>query len=559
MGRKKSADIHRKAENDPLVFVLLLMIPIYGGYYTFSVLLCGVCLSVLLLVKALQEKHISLPVDAAGWCLYGICLCNLLSIPLAVSPGMAFVGLLRILVGALFYIYAQSYTTERKNRILNSIAYEGVLLSFLSILSYFLTENDLNGRLDGVFQYANTWAQYQMVCLILLGMKENRRSVDYILMPVLLIGVFLTGSRSAILLMTAIAIGGGILYAIRSKKVISLVAAAAFLLLSGVAASLLSGGMVLKRISQITVSSSSLNGRLLYWKDGLEILKKHPLGIGYGGYQYQQATVQTGIYTVRYIHNEYLQAAMDGGIIAGLLLLALVCSLFLKKTNTKRERVVILAIAVHSFCDFDLQFSAILLLLLFCGSGENRNTTFRPHKAAVWLICGIVSLFFLYFSVVYYCDYRGQYEISYHLYPADLELAEEYFMFAPSAEVAEEVADRIIAKTDLSAVAWQFRFKTMTQRRDMEKAMAAGYRLLLLSRYEKNAWVEFTELLETAVSSERHRELVAMYAEAATEVLYQTIAQTGYLAWHIVDQPDFEFSGAILERLSALYECVSEN
>ena len=47
--RKPSARPDKPRQNTPLLFLLLVLIPLYGGYYHFSVLLSGVVLALLLL------------------------------------------------------------------------------------------------------------------------------------------------------------------------------------------------------------------------------------------------------------------------------------------------------------------------------------------------------------------------------------------------------------------------------------------------------------------------------------------------------------------------------
>ena len=73
-----------------------------------------------------------------------------------------------------------------------------------------------------------------------------------------------------------------------------------------------------------SLNSSTLLGRLLYWQDGIKILMDYPMGCGWRGYSFLQGLYQTGVYEVRYIHNDYLQLMLDGGILPGLLFLILI-------------------------------------------------------------------------------------------------------------------------------------------------------------------------------------------------------------------------------------------
>lgn len=539
-----------------LLFVFLLLFPLYGGYYEFSVLLCGAVLGGLILFRVYRDGCLSISTDIAAWCLYGICISHLISVPFSISTGRAFIGFLRTLVWVLFYTYAAAYSDEEKSDILDAIALEGAVLSLLSMLAYlyvyFFGGEELNGRVDGFFEYANAWALYQLICIVLLVMKKKRRVIDYLAMVVLVIGVFLTGTRAVILLMALMAVGGAIVYSVKYKKVIPAVVAAVLVIAAAAAASWLTGGMVLERIRRITLSSSSMIGRLLYWADGIRILRDHPLGVGYGGYIYIQSAIQTGVYTVRYVHNEFLQTALDGGIPAGVLLFILVCSLFLRKTGSARERAVILLIAVHSFIDVDLQYSSIMLLLLFCGRGNGRLNIQVKRKAAAAVCAGILILGFAYFANVYYLDFRGANTQSWRLFPADLELAEKHLADIYSLESSEEDADKILAATDYSELAWHRKYLASVRRDDLPEMLEAKYKYLLLNRYRRKVWKDYTVLLESAWDIYDENTLIAAYAQAGVNELQRTMRDTSELAWRLSEKPDFGFSDDIIMRLSAL-------
>lgn len=540
----------------PLVLVFLALFPLYGGYYCFSVFLCGAVLAVLVLACAYRDGRFRFPNDAAAWCLYGVCFCHLLSIPFAVSSGRAFAGFLRTLVWVLFEIYISNCSDEDRPGILDAISYEGAVLAFLSTAAFLYTRftggEDLNSRLDGFFEYANTWALYQLVCIVLLAFKEKRKPVDYLSMAVLTLGVFLTGSRGVILLMTLAAVLGGIHAAVKSKKAIWAILAATVIIAAAFAASLLTKGAVLDRIRAISISSSSMNGRLLYWLDGIDILRAHPFGIGYGGYIYMQSAIQTGVYTVRYVHNDYLQAALDGGILAGVLLLVFVCISISRKGLSLRERTVMLLIAFHCFIDFDLQFSGVMLLFLLCGKGNKAASLSLRRKAPAAVCAFAVILCFAYFANVYYFDFRGGSLQSWQLFPADLELAEKHLAETYSQASSEEYADSIIASTDYSELAWHRKYLAAVQRGDLRGMLTAKYQYLLLNRYRSKVWNDFTVLLEDAAPSPEDEALITEYARTASEELERTIRRTRPLAWKISEKPDFSFSEDILRRLSEL-------
>ena len=69
------------------------------------------------------------------------------------------------------------------------------------------------------------------------------------------------------------------------------------------------------RFLTISLGESTLQGRFLYWIDGISILKEHIWGLGYRGYCEIQGMYQTGVYKVQFIHNEYLQILLDIGVL----------------------------------------------------------------------------------------------------------------------------------------------------------------------------------------------------------------------------------------------------
>ena len=558
MAKKRIPPAQRPRTNTPLLFLLLLLIPLYGGYYNFSVLLCGGVLALLLALEIRTSQALRLPAGPEAWCLYGICACHLLTVPFAVSPGMAFTGFLRTAVWVLFFLYAAAYSQEERRLILDAAAWEGVLLSLLATAAFLYDRAagaaSRNGRIDGLFQYANTWALFQLICLILLLGKERCGRLDWAAMGVLVCGIYLSGSRGIFLLFLFLALAWGARSAAREKKILPAALAGLGIAAIGALAAVLSGGLVLDRLRAITLSSSSLNGRLLYDLDGLRMLLRHPLGVGRGGYLYLQPLEQTGVYTLRAIHNEYLQAALDGGILAGVLTAALAAALLFRKNVPLRERAVVFAVCAHTCIDFDFHFSSIVFLLLLCGSGgKYRNISVSRRAAGAGALAVLV---FGYFTAVYFLDFSGRAEAAYTMYPADLSLAESYLQTFSSAEEAEPLANRIAEQTPLSMVAWDCKFGAAARRADLPAMVEAKYHYLLLSRYRGEVYLDFVSLLENACAQGSPEEL-SRYQTLAQNVIQQleeVNRTTSPLAYRIADKPQLEFSGEVLRRLQIITE-----
>lgn len=558
--KRRAPQADKPRQNTPLLFLLLVLIPLYGGYYNFSALLAGVALAPLLLYTVWRAGALRLPAGPEAWCLYALLGCTLLTTPFAVSAGMAAVGVLRLAVWVLFFLYAATYTPRERQDILDVVAYEGAILSLAAVVGFLYNNamgiEDANGRIDGFFEYANTWSLFLLVCLILLAMKEERRVADWPAMACLLLGVYLSGSRGVFLLLLPLALVWGVHRLARRRDVKTVALAAGGLILIGGAATLLSGGLVLDRLRAITLSSSSLNGRLLYYLDGLNMLLRHPLGLGRGGYLYIQPLEQTGVYTLRYIHNGYLQAALDGGIPAGVCMVGLCAAMLFRKGVPARERAVVFAIAAHALIDFDFQFTAVAFLLLLCGSGGRYQEIALPRRVVSAGVCACLTLALGYFSLIYYLDFSGRPAAAYALFPADLSLAENRLQSFDSVEKAQPVADAILSSTDLSMLAWDCKFAAATQRADLPEMVKDKYQYLRLNRYRGEVYEEFTELLENACVQGSPEELVQYRALAQAVILQmeEVNRNTSPLAYRIADKPELDFTAQLLPRLNQVAE-----
>lgn len=543
--------------NTPLYFLLAALLFLFGGYYDFLVFLSAALLAVLLLVSVVRTGKLLLPKGPIPWLLLGLTLCALLTLPAAVSPAMAFTGVLRWLAALLFYLYAATYTQQERELILNSVAGQGAVMAALSIVLFAGTQltggTDSNGRIDGFFQYANTYALFLLVCLVLLALKPRRR-LDWPAMAILLLGILLTGSRGVFLLLGGVGLWWGVRWLVIKRQITPVLLSAGCVAILGALAILISGGMVLDRLQAFTLESSSLNGRLLYDLDGLRILGAHPFGVGRGGYLYIQPLFQTGPYILKSIHNEYLQAALDGGLVSGFLLLALVCAIAFRTGASLRERTVALLLGLHACIDFDFQFFSVLCLLLLCGSGgECRSLT--PSRQIVWGTGALLAAMFAFFTLPYGLSFFGRSQAAYTLWPGDLSLAEERLQHCAALEEAEQVAQRILMQTDLSMLAWDCRFAQAAAAADYPAMAEYRYQYLRLNPYRPEVYEDMAALLENAcIQTPEGLRSYQVLAEQTAELMEEVYARTSPLAYRIADQPDFSFCPALLIRLQVIRE-----
>ena len=242
------------------------------------------------------------------------------------------------------------------------------------------------GRLGGFFQYANTMALYILIAIVvhlfsmeMVGEQRKEKAIYFGKLLIMVAGLMWTGSRTTLAMFVLILIWFGI----RQKRykltagIIGGTAAAAVIALAA-----FGKFSSFARIFTISAYNSTFWGRFLYWQDAIPVILSHPFGIGYGGYMRIQPAIQTGVYVTRYIHNDYLQIALDHGIIAMLAFVALLIrsiSASVKSRDELRSTLLIM-IAVHAAWDFDLQYYAITALLLLLLFSSKETGIIKPSE-----------------------------------------------------------------------------------------------------------------------------------------------------------------------------------
>lgn len=319
----------------------------------------------------------------------------------AIDRGMALIGFLRQLSILMFLIILMQYSKQERNELLLLIPLLGIVMIGISVMGYFIPVMNkffiVNQRIAGFFQYPNTFALFLLIGFVILYKHKDIYAMNNVLLLILLIGIVLTGSR-IIYVLTAFML----IYVVKDdpgyiKKI--LVFAGALVAMIVIVNLFKIDIKVLKRLTQFSFSSSTLLGRLLYYKDGIKLILSHPFGLGYLGYYYLEPSIQTGVYAVRYIHNDILQVALDVGIIPCIMFVSIIIRSLLSDDVDEDNKIILCVIMVHSLFDFDLQFISIFFVLLLCMDiydGKKSKFISLDYKVfgnAFIVICSILSLY----------------------------------------------------------------------------------------------------------------------------------------------------------------------
>ncbi|MBQ2317234.1 MAG: O-antigen ligase family protein [Lachnospiraceae bacterium] len=293
---------------------------------------------------------------------------SILALCTTTSHGMAFLGIVKLLVLSSMVLLWMQLEKGQQEMVFWMIPWSGAAVTVLSAIGYFIPP--LQGllftldRMHGPFPYANVCGLYMMIGLLLLFYLYEGKKIDLrfgLLFVSLFAGVLLSGCRSVFVLTILSLVYVVICY--RSLRLV-IIGGSGVLLAGGVAYVLLTGDTAgVGRFVTTSLHSATLAERIICWRDGLQVLLAHPLGLGYKGFTMMENAVQTGPYAVQYVHNDWLQVALDYGILGLLGFLGLFGWALWKQRGMKRW--MLLMLAIHFFVDFSLQYTLIAGITLF--------------------------------------------------------------------------------------------------------------------------------------------------------------------------------------------------
>ncbi|MEN1681149.1 MAG: O-antigen ligase family protein [Planctomycetota bacterium] len=309
------------------------------------------------------------------------------------------------ITAAVVWLAANLLTTKYDLRVLlTAFAVNGALLSIVALAQLATAEGRIYwiipkapDRLPpvGPFVYHNQAGAYFAMCLACLagaarlGWGEPKPEDRFrrwrfsrwqtLCMAVLVVGLLASYSRGAVLATLAttavIAFAGGAVVTLRSA------------IIAGAVVVVAAGGMLLwsdvtdhttRRLASLSDQQTyQSDGRLAIWQTaGRAATDLFPLGAGYGSYRFVHPLYDDGVLTrrVEHAHNLYLEALVDGGLLAlaGVLAVAVVAGWVavaaLRSEDASRRALGFVALAMivfqllHGVVDFCLMLPANLLL-----------------------------------------------------------------------------------------------------------------------------------------------------------------------------------------------------
>lgn len=612
--------LKRSFDKHCMTLLLLIMVCLWGGYYEFaSAIYCLLFLSGLWLICR-KEGKIRIPMHVTTWCLGVIFVCYAVAAMRAADKGVALLGVVKMAAPVLFWIFWNNLPKCRKEEMFMAVPGVGAAVTAVALAGYFhpYLRHYLYraNRLGGIFQYSNTYAMFLLAGLLLVvdrydwegwttwrsqATRASRMSrpkqasrmnkanqmtrasrVDQagwtwksgIELVILFLGIIFTGSRSVFVLMllsiaAVLVMGkrrynsfraGAVVNRISRRKVLAFWGGVSLIVLIAVQCFL---QLDIGRLLEITFASETFNMRLLYYKDGIGMVLKNPLGLGYMGYYFLQPQFQTGYYTTKFVHNDLLQCALDAGMISAAALVLMVLASLSSKRNTRIKRILLVFLCLHGMFDFDQQFSVMYCLMLMCvAQMDDDAKCVKPYGDMKWMEVGhgwakgaivVLGCVSLYFAVALGAAYGRNYTLALRLYPGNTLAAIPLVKAGGRAE-----AERVISQNGMTVSAYDIASQVALEGQDYlgvlenvrEMLRCSGYYLYYYNHalyYLRDAWGMAKNAGDEACAGEIFDEMLGV-----PKRLERLEDKTSAVAYRTAYPPEFELEREARECLYLL-------
>lgn len=546
-----------------------------GGYYEYIGAVLGGAMSIMLVYIAIKFKTSKNVCLNPGLLFSGLSVFfYIISCFYAVDSGMAFTGVVKKSVAFIFAVLILFINEMQRKKLIQLLPHMasivciagavGVAVSkvsaFVSGLKDFsVVINDCiikNGHFSGTFGYANTFALFMLLGIIVAVIKLNKSDIiNSVEIVVMFAGLWFSGSRFtlALLVFTVILI----LLNIDSNKIRAAVLVVIFFV--GVVFGILfrSVDIIGKLFSD---NLSTLYDRLLYWQDALLLIKKHPFGMGYLGYYYEQTQIQTGAYTVRYVHNDILQMALDIGIVPVCIMGVIIVLALLNRKRDYIERILIFTIFVHCIFEVDFEYTSVMfifVLLLSC-SNEKIYERFAVSTTILKYNAVILGMICIYMALPLSFYAAGNNSAALKTYPVYTDAAIAKLSKTRDMNEGKKLAEKILKQNDTVSTAYSKLAQAACQEKQINKLIEYEEKAIERNKFDKKVYVEYLSLLNDMLESEsvgKSDNLTNMIIDKMKEVpnlIEKNKNTVSRLGKKINDKVNIDLDERLLEKIKEL-------
>ena len=578
-----------------LAIIIGIMPFLIGTFYDFTVFLVALIFSSILLGIFIKNKKIKIEINNMFLLSVILFVFSLLGIFWTIDKNDAIIGTLRFLSLVIFSILLMQCKKEEKEKILNIIPYSGLLMLIFSIIIGFIPNlRDIvfseSNRITGLFQYSNVFALYLLIGFIIITNKKkteeknvkNKKTEEknkeknrekflekikkyspIICGIILLIGILMTGSRTTFIITTIYIIYLCFRKENKYRKIYG-ITYAVILILLGIYVLITKNIETIGRIFTISMDSSTLLGRILYWKDGLNLLLDNIFGYGYMGYSYKIYEIQTGMYYTKFVHNDYLQMALDIGIVPLIIfIVSLVKSIF-SKNNSKLNKIILIVIMLHMFLEFDLQFMIIFYILLICLEEKSYKEYEIEKSITSYLTIGIVILVYGYYGVACFMNYIKQDKIAINMLGNFTEAKINVMNSTENINTANRLADEILENNKYAYQAYGIKAIYYLQNNEFDKMIEMKKKEIALDKYNPQVYEDYvlylSQVLEKYAKEQNNEEIIkySKYIFEVEDMIEDVKNKTDKITEKLQDSSKIELNEETINYINNIKEIIGE-
>lgn len=490
---------------DYFTIVFLCMICFTGTFHEYQSCIFSIALIIGLIIcfkKSSASPAFYLNVSSIS--IFLICSMYLISSIWAVDSGMAVIGFFKYIPILLFMlaIMQKKHIEEQIYEAMPYISVFMVIVSFVFMQIPALNEYfSVADRLAGFFQYPNTFAILLLVSELLIVRKTKLDKFDYITGALLIIGLILTGSRTVFVL--AVISNIVMILFVADKKYRKLLLGG--LLLTGVLAIAIlfftGEEHLAERFFRFSLGESTFSGRLLYFQDAIPLILQHPFGTGYMGHYYLQQAIQTGVYSIRYIHNDFLQIILDIGWLPCLLLAGAVIKALISRKNELYKKIILAVMCLHACFDFDFQFISIFCLFItFLMYDEGRKFKCEKNSKITAVLLAVFAAVNLYMGAALLMSHINQCEVSHKLYPWNTQNELKRIMLTDDLYMQEKIAEEIIVRNENVVLCYSVKARSAYQKGDFNNLIRYKHHIFDIAPFQYDEYEEYCYMMINGIS-----------------------------------------------------------
>jgi hypothetical protein len=258
--------------------------------------------------------------------------------------------------------------------------------------------------------------------------------------------------------------------------------------------------------------------------------------------------VQTGLYTVRFVHNDLLQIGLDIGWIPMLAYVGAIAGCLKSKAVSSDKKWMVTVLFLHGLLDFDLSYTVMLCILflilddvaLEMGRIPGEITMKKPVFCigACVLICLNV-----YLAIPPLAEYFDNAHLASAVYSWYTETNLQLLSESEDIDEVERLANRILRQNDTCALAYYAKAYAAYCQDDYPEVIAYQRACIERDYFNYEEYLNYAMMLCDGMygaEDASDRELCRQELRHITDLLAQAKQKLSALGRQIADQPELE-------------------